>query len=453
METEQETFIDQLFTLLEQLIIPNWNDLIRLLPWTLIALIVLFVLRTALQWRRAGEINRPRVAPPLAAGAPPVGVHMPGPSRWPFVVPVGVFLLLLSFALPARDASGAVTLPFNPLLLVVGLLLSAAAVTGWLIDAMREWRSTAQGEHAAADALEHGAVAELPGVAAPEAFAPPLIEQSPMGAVAAPRSDSALVVVRDAGAIAPVREVVAHRGEIEASELQHMPSPSPWPFFAPIALTLIFLGVIFSVILIIGGLILGGIAAAGWYLEASRDYRSTEEAGHAIPATLDPVRAWPRRVVPVFAAVIAISLLGALAPLGLNALNSLRPAPASPTPLAVPAMPEISASSAVSFDTGTLIVPCCRPFELVFQNNDAGVPHNVEITDGPQMGQVFFDGEVINGVASVTYQVPALTEGDYYFLCKIHPNMNGTLRALPESGPPPGGPPVAPSPGGATPAH
>jgi plastocyanin len=143
---------------------------------------------------------------------------------------------------------------------------------------------------------------------------------------------------------------------------------------------------------------------------------------------------WPRRLVPVFVAVIAISVLTTLAPVGIGWLNSLTPPEATPTSIAVPEVPEISASNAISFDTKLLVVPAGRPFELVFNNNDPGIPHNVEIADSPERSTVFLDGEVINGIASITYQVPALTEGDYYFLCRIHPNMNGTLRALPETG-------------------
>jgi plastocyanin len=103
----------------------------------------------------------------------------------------------------------------------------------------------------------------------------------------------------------------------------------------------------------------------------------------------------------------------------------------------VPAVPEIAANNAVSFDRDTLIVPADRPFELVFANNDDGVPHNVEIAESSARQNKFLEGEIINGVATITYQVPALAPGDYYFLCSVHPNMNGTVSALPETGPPP----------------
>ena len=212
-------------------------------------------------------------------------------------------------------------------------------------------------------------------------------------------------------------------------------------------MAVILYGVIFSAVLIVAGLILAAIAVTGWYLDAGHEYFTTEEVGHAVPATRDPVRAWPARVVTVFTAVIVIGVAITLLPVGLGYLNSLTPAEATPTPISVPAKPEISASTAISFDTKTLIVPASRPFELVFDNNDAGVPHNVQFADSSARTTILFDGDIVTGVDSVTYEVPALEPGDYYFACKIHPNMNGTLKVLPETGSPaPNGSPGSASP-------
>ena len=64
------------------------------------------------------------------------------------------------------------------------------------------------------------------------------------------------------------------------------------------------------------------------------------------------------------------------------------------------------------------------------------MPHNVKITDTPAQANVIFDGEIVTGPTQVTYQVPAIQAGDGYFLCDVHPNMNGTLQARPETGGP-----------------
>ncbi|HSH21731.1 MAG TPA: cupredoxin domain-containing protein, partial [Candidatus Caenarcaniphilales bacterium] len=164
------------------------------------------------------------------------------------------------------------------------------------------------------------------------------------------------------------------------------------------------------------------------------EYRTTEEFGHPVPATRDPEKAWPRRLVPVFVAVAALSVAVTLLPAGLGWLGSLAPAApgATSSAPAVPEVPEIAARSAASFETSTLIVPADREFELVFHNEQDGVPHDVAIANGPDLGTMHFNGEEITGPDTVTYQVPALAQGSYYFLCTVHPNMNGTVEARPQ---------------------
>jgi plastocyanin len=406
MMFEGESVIDMLFRLLEQLLIPSWGDLIALLPWVLIVIVIVWLVFIVLQWRRAGARNRSRV-PLRLTGAPPPGVHMPGPSRWPFVVPFGVALILFSLVLTGRDANNNPTGLVNVPLLVIGLIVSLVAIIGWLRDANREWRTTAAGAHGPAMAM----------------------------ALPAANSSSALIPAGSAAL------TVAERYPEPPAGI-HMPGPSPWPFFAPIALFIMLLGVVFSGILLVGGLILGVIAATGWLLDAGHEYRSTEAVGHAVPRTRDPRAVWPRRLVPLYGAVIVVSFLLMLAPTGIGFLNSLTPPEATPTPIAVPAVPEIAASSAVSFETKTLIVPAGRPFELIFHNNQAGVPHNVDIGDSAAAATTYLHGERVDGVASITYNVAAIPAGTYYFQCEVHPNMNGTVQAMSESGPPAGSPPA-----------
>jgi len=84
---------------------------------------------------------------------------------------------------------------------------------------------------------------------------------------------------------------------------------------------------------------------------------------------------------------------------------------------------EISAQN-IAFDTDTLTAPADTPFQIVFANNDAGIPHNVEIKQG---GQSVWVGDIFNGVETRTYDVPALAAGTYEFICTVHPNMAGTL--------------------------
>jgi plastocyanin len=107
---------------------------------------------------------------------------------------------------------------------------------------------------------------------------------------------------------------------------------------------------------------------------------------------------------------------------------SAAPASAAPDPtgsaVTVGATAHISAQN-ILFDTDHLEAPAGQGWVLVFANNDAGVPHNVEILD--PAGASVFRGEVVTGPTTVSYQIPALPAGTYKFLCDVHPTMTGTL--------------------------
>ena len=84
-------------------------------------------------------------------------------------------------------------------------------------------------------------------------------------------------------------------------------------------------------------------------------------------------------------------------------------------------------ASGIAFTTPTVTAPADKPFVIDFDNEDASVPHNIQIKDAS--GQVKFTGSTISGVTTTQYQVPALPAGSYPFLCTVHPNMTGTLTA------------------------
>ena len=98
------------------------------------------------------------------------------------------------------------------------------------------------------------------------------------------------------------------------------------------------------------------------------------------------------------------------------------------------AAPEGAAST--GFSTDALQVPSGKPIDLEFDNEDPATGHNVQIFDGPDdTAASLFDGEVITGPDKVTYAVPALPDGEYFFQCKIHPTtMTGTITAAKGAG-------------------
>ncbi len=84
-------------------------------------------------------------------------------------------------------------------------------------------------------------------------------------------------------------------------------------------------------------------------------------------------------------------------------------------------------AAGIAYDTAALEAPANTPFQIVFTNNDAGVPHNVSIHQGSPTGPEVWKGEIFSGVDSRTYDVPALPAGTYGFVCTVHANMTGTL--------------------------
>ena len=115
--------------------------------------------------------------------------------------------------------------------------------------------------------------------------------------------------------------------------------------------------------------------------------------------------------------------------------------PASAAPSAAPSAGASAEPGASEAPTGTVVkeaalniafvnkdltAPADAAFKLEFDNQDAGVPHNIAIKDAS--GAEVFKGEIFNGAAVKTYDVPALAAGDYAFVCTVHPNMTGTLK-------------------------
>ena len=81
----------------------------------------------------------------------------------------------------------------------------------------------------------------------------------------------------------------------------------------------------------------------------------------------------------------------------------------------------------IAFDKAEITAPAGAPFTIHFDNQDQGIQHNVEIKDGA--GNQVLAGSLITGPAAIDYAVPALPAGSYSFLCIVHPNMAGTIKA------------------------
>ena len=88
----------------------------------------------------------------------------------------------------------------------------------------------------------------------------------------------------------------------------------------------------------------------------------------------------------------------------------------------------VISASGIKYEQETLTAPAGTPFQIQFQNKDAGVPHNVSLHTGGSTGPEIFKGQIFNGVETRTYDIAALDAGAYAFVCSVHPTMIGTLN-------------------------
>jgi mono/diheme cytochrome c family protein len=108
-------------------------------------------------------------------------------------------------------------------------------------------------------------------------------------------------------------------------------------------------------------------------------------------------------------------------------------APSSPGASSAPGASQAPAGTVLkeaalntAFVNRDLSAPADAPFQIEFDNQDVGTPHNIEIKDAS--GVSVFRGEIFNGAAVKTYDVKALPAGSYTFVCSVHANMTGTLK-------------------------
>jgi hypothetical protein len=145
-ETQPDLF-QQLLALLQAIVMPVWNDLIALIPIVLVVMLVIYLIYTLWQWRRNSARNKPRLIPRYA-GAPPPGVHMPGPARWVSVAALAMAVVILVVVLETIGRMPGP--PWGTLLVVVAIILPLVAFIGWLRDAMgsggrRRWPTPVAG--------------------------------------------------------------------------------------------------------------------------------------------------------------------------------------------------------------------------------------------------------------------------------------------------------------------
>jgi plastocyanin len=80
----------------------------------------------------------------------------------------------------------------------------------------------------------------------------------------------------------------------------------------------------------------------------------------------------------------------------------------------------------IAFKDTQLNAPAGQAFTIDFNNQDSGIPHNIQIKDAA--GASVFKGDIVTGPVQTSYKVDALAAGTYSFICDVHPtSMTGTL--------------------------
>ncbi len=132
-------------------------------------------------------------------------------------------------------------------------------------------------------------------------------------------------------------------------------------------------------------------------------------------------------------AVAGVAMLAggiALAAIGPPEKASPSPTPAVTVPLVAP-----KGAAATGYAQTSLTFPADTPVIIAFDNQDTGVPHNVEIftedpLKNPGATEIFAPpgNATITGPATARYGVKALQVGTYFFHCVVHPTtMHGTI--------------------------
>lgn len=264
--------------------------------------------------------------------------------------------------------------------------------------------------------------------------------------------------------------------------------PSVWPLVAAISVGLLAIAATTNWIVLVAGIVVGTLAYVGWLLQAwSEDPTFTARFGlrlqdrFLVPLGLPlsvfglilvialslsrVLLATPEqgsRAIALAVAVLilggaffvtsqermaraALSLLSAVALVAVVAAGAVGLAhgerhfekkggavsrsvsgsgPASAASAASAAIATVD--STLAFNSATLQFPAGQSVALSFDNQGAGIPHNVGIYDA-KGGKELFQGKIVTGPAKTTYDVPALAAGTYWFQCDVHPVMNGTL--------------------------
>ena len=239
-----------------------------------------------------------------------------------------------------------------------------------------------------------------------------------------------------------------------------------WPVLGALGLTLLLVGFVLGPVPAIAGLVLGAGAVSGWTTGISADHTGPELS--LLPLALPVVGLFAIFSVMFFMSRVllavseqastTIALVVAIAILGVGALVTLRPRVSSGSLVGLLVvsgvlmaggglvgafvgqreLPHAEGPHAATvhvaargnvFTPNKIELPPEHPPEIIFDNRDSNVLHNVAIFSDPQFTRRQFTGDVFAGPETMRYRFRALSPGTYYFRCDMHPtNMIGEIH-------------------------
>ncbi len=121
---------------------------------------------------------------------------------------------------------------------------------------------------------------------------------------------------------------------------------------------------------------------------------------------------------------------GATAPAASPTPSPTAPTSPSPSPTAPPTTSPTTVAlkaNGTAFDQATLTFPASQPITIDFDNQDAGLVHNVSLYTDSTGATPIFQGGFITGPDKTRYEFTAPQAGSYFFRCDVHPTqMTGT---------------------------
>ena len=85
-------------------------------------------------------------------------------------------------------------------------------------------------------------------------------------------------------------------------------------------------------------------------------------------------------------------------------------------------------ATVIEFDADRIELPADTAVKMVFDNKGKGAPHNIAIYPDDTAGTPLFRGDITTGPKKITYDIPAIPAGEYFFRCDVHPTqMTGTV--------------------------